>query len=183
MDDFIAVVNTAVAFLQHKKFQKALVVQGALDGTLAVLVDSYTRFDSHPSIPPIGSPSPSDQDDAKALSQLRENTNRQQQQQQHQHQQRHLHFLPHLFDLPSVKSYSAADHIAEKDNNRRKCDQKPTPQIAQLAAQRIILVLAMLVEMEREPARGARSVFLLAGAGDYRRCVKQDLAGEGDQNE
>ncbi|KAH6707768.1 armadillo-type protein [Leptodontidium sp. MPI-SDFR-AT-0119] len=75
MDDFIAVVNTALAFLQHEKFQKALVAQGALDGALAVLVDSYTRFDSHPSIPTIGSASPSDQDDAKALSQMRSNFN------------------------------------------------------------------------------------------------------------
>ena len=75
MDDFIAVVNTAVAFLQHEKFQKALVTQGALDGTLAVLVDSYTRFDSHPSIPTIGSASPTDQHDAKALSQMRSNFN------------------------------------------------------------------------------------------------------------
>ncbi|KAK0122658.1 hypothetical protein ONS96_009696 [Cadophora gregata f. sp. sojae] len=75
MDDFIGVVNTAVAFLQHEKFQKALVTQGALDGTLAVLVDSYTRFDSHPSIPTIGSASPSDQDDAKALSQMRSSFN------------------------------------------------------------------------------------------------------------
>jgi hypothetical protein len=71
MDDFITVVNTAAKYLQHVKFQKALVEQGALDTTLAVLVDSYTRFDSHPSI---GS-SPTDQDDAKLLSQMRSSLN------------------------------------------------------------------------------------------------------------
>ena len=71
MDDFIALVNTAVAYLQHAKFQKALVEQGGLDTTLAVLVDSYTRFDSHPSI----GASPTDQDDAKLLSQMRSNLN------------------------------------------------------------------------------------------------------------
>jgi hypothetical protein len=71
MDDFIALANTAVAYLQHEKFQKALIVQGAVDTTLAVLVDSYTRFDSHPSI---GSSEP-DEDDAKALSQMRSNLN------------------------------------------------------------------------------------------------------------
>ena len=76
MDDFIALVNTAVAYLQHIKFQRALIAQGALDSTLAVLVDSYTRFDSHPSIgsPSIASSSP-DQDDAKLLSEMRSNLN------------------------------------------------------------------------------------------------------------
>lgn len=69
MDDFIALTNTAVAYLQHEKFQKALIACGAVDTTLTVLVDSYTRFDSHPSI---GEP---DQDDAKALSQMRSNLN------------------------------------------------------------------------------------------------------------
>jgi hypothetical protein len=69
MDDFIALVNTAVTYLQHERFQKALLAQGAMDGTLAVLVDSYTRFDSHPSI---GS---SDHEEAKALQQMRSNFN------------------------------------------------------------------------------------------------------------
>ncbi len=69
MDDFISLTNTAVAYLQHEKFQKALIAQGAVDTTLTVLVDSYTRFDSHPSI---GEP---DQDDAKALSHMRSNLN------------------------------------------------------------------------------------------------------------
>lgn len=76
MDDFIALVNTAVTYLQHVKFQQALIAQGALDSTLAVLVDSYTRFDSHPSIgtPSVASSSP-DQDDAKLLSEMRSNLN------------------------------------------------------------------------------------------------------------
>jgi hypothetical protein len=76
MDDFIALVNTAVAYLQHVKFQQALIAHGALDSTLAVLVDSYTRFDSHPSIgsPSTASSSP-DQHDAKLLSEMRSNLN------------------------------------------------------------------------------------------------------------
>jgi hypothetical protein len=76
MDDFIALVNTAVAYLQHVKFQRALIAQGALDSTLAVLVDSYTRFDSHPSLPsPSTASSSPDQDDAKILSEMRSNLN------------------------------------------------------------------------------------------------------------
>lgn len=71
MDDFVNLINTAVAYLQHEKFQKALIAYGGLDTTLVVLVDSYTRFDSHPTI---GS-SPPDQDDAKVLSQMRTNLN------------------------------------------------------------------------------------------------------------
>ncbi|ESZ97480.1 hypothetical protein SBOR_2169 [Sclerotinia borealis F-4128] len=72
MEDYIALVNTAVAYLGHEKFQKTL-VKGpqALDTALAVLVDSYTRFDSHPSI----GPSTTHEDDAKVLSQMRINLN------------------------------------------------------------------------------------------------------------
>ncbi|KAJ8069954.1 hypothetical protein OCU04_000360 [Sclerotinia nivalis] len=72
MEDYIALVNTAVAYLGHEKFQKTLVkTPQALDTALAVLVDSYTRFDSHPSI---GS-STTHEDDGKALSQMRINLN------------------------------------------------------------------------------------------------------------
>jgi len=71
MDDYVALVNTAVAYMQNEKFQKALIAQGGLDTTLSVLVDSYTRFDSAPSI---GGPSP-DQDEAKILSQMRSSLN------------------------------------------------------------------------------------------------------------
>ncbi|KAM0141547.1 hypothetical protein ACHAO1_001735 [Botrytis cinerea] len=72
MDDYIALVNTAVAYLGHEKFQKTLVkTPQALDTALAVLVNSYTRFDSHPSI----GPSTPHEDDAKLLSQMRINLN------------------------------------------------------------------------------------------------------------
>ncbi|APA06669.1 hypothetical protein sscle_02g014390 [Sclerotinia sclerotiorum 1980 UF-70] len=72
MEDYIALVNTAVAYLGHEKFQKILVkTPQALDTALAILVDSYTRFDSHPSI---GS-STTHEDDGKALSQMRINLN------------------------------------------------------------------------------------------------------------
>lgn len=72
MEDYIALVNTAVAYLGHEKFQKILVqTPQGLETALAVLVDSYTRFDSHPSI---GSPTPHG-DDAKLLSQMRINLN------------------------------------------------------------------------------------------------------------
>ncbi|KAA8576864.1 hypothetical protein EYC84_006908 [Monilinia fructicola] len=72
MEDYIALVNTAVAYLGHEKFQKILVqTPQGLETALAVLVDSYTRFDSHPSI---GSPTPHE-DDAKLLSQMRINLN------------------------------------------------------------------------------------------------------------
>ncbi|KAF7949618.1 uncharacterized protein EAE97_003127 [Botrytis byssoidea] len=72
MDDYIALVNTAVAYLGHEKFQRTLVkTPQALDTALAVLVDSYTRFDSHPSI----GPSTTHEDDAKLLSQMRINLN------------------------------------------------------------------------------------------------------------
>jgi hypothetical protein len=71
MEDFIALVDTAVLYLNHLKFQQALITQGALDTILAVLVDSYTRFDSHPSI----NPSTADEEDAKALAQMRSSLN------------------------------------------------------------------------------------------------------------
>ncbi|KAB8302306.1 hypothetical protein EYC80_005742 [Monilinia laxa] len=72
MEDYIALVNTAVAYLGHEKFQKILVqTPQGLDTALAVLVDSYTRFDSHPSI----DSSTPHEDDAKLLSQMRINLN------------------------------------------------------------------------------------------------------------
>ncbi|PBP17238.1 GTP binding protein, partial [Diplocarpon rosae] len=73
MDDFMALVNTAIAYLKYERYQKALISRGALDGTLAVLVDSYRRFDSHSSKPKLGAAKSSDQDGAKALSQMRTN--------------------------------------------------------------------------------------------------------------
>ncbi|KAI9640853.1 hypothetical protein NHQ30_010694 [Ciborinia camelliae] len=72
MEDYIALVNTAVAYLGHEKFQKTLVkTPQALDTALTVLVDSYARFDSHPSIGPSTTP----KDEAKVLSQMRINLN------------------------------------------------------------------------------------------------------------
>jgi hypothetical protein len=71
MEDFVSLINTALSYLQHERFQKALIQAGRLDQTLAVLVDSYTRFDSHPSI----GVDTEDQDDAKALSNMRSNFN------------------------------------------------------------------------------------------------------------
>lgn len=72
MEDYITLVNTAVAYLAHEKFQKALVVTPlALDTTLSVLVDSYARFDSHPSI----GPATASEDEAKLLSRMRINLN------------------------------------------------------------------------------------------------------------
>lgn len=67
MEDFLALVNTSITYMKHERFQKALVTLGGLDIALTVLIDSYTRFDSHPSI---GADIP-DEDDAKLLSQMR----------------------------------------------------------------------------------------------------------------
>ncbi|KAH8598786.1 armadillo-type protein [Bisporella sp. PMI_857] len=67
LEDFISTINTAVQYLQHEKFQKPLISQGALDLTLAVMVDSYTR-DAQASIL-------SDEDDAKKLTEMRSKLN------------------------------------------------------------------------------------------------------------
>ncbi|RDW66446.1 hypothetical protein BP6252_10081 [Coleophoma cylindrospora] len=71
MEDFVALVNSAVAYLKHEKFQKAFFVYGSLDIARSILVDSYTRFDSTPSF---GLSAP-DQDDAKILSEMRSGLN------------------------------------------------------------------------------------------------------------
>lgn len=71
MQDFVSLVTTAIAYLQHEKFQKALVVRGALDTTFTVLVDSYTRFNLRPTI----GASPPEEDEAKILSQMGSNLN------------------------------------------------------------------------------------------------------------
>jgi hypothetical protein len=72
MDDFIAYVNLAVAYLQHEKFQRGLITGEALDGCLAILVNSYTRFDSHPVTDGV---SAADEDDAEALQLMRSRLN------------------------------------------------------------------------------------------------------------
>ncbi|KAM3086807.1 hypothetical protein ACMFMG_000929 [Clarireedia jacksonii] len=72
MEDYIALVNAAAGYLGHERFQKALIKTPlALDTTLTILVDSYTRFDSHPSI----GPETTSEDDAKLLSRMRINLN------------------------------------------------------------------------------------------------------------
>ncbi|RFU33636.1 hypothetical protein B7463_g2692, partial [Scytalidium lignicola] len=70
MDDFISLVNTAIAYLRHPRFQKALIQYGGLEATLIVLVDSYTRFDD----PSTEAPA-LDQEEAKILSEMRSNLN------------------------------------------------------------------------------------------------------------
>jgi hypothetical protein len=71
MDDFISFVNTAVKYLQHERFQRALVTGGCLNEALTVLVNSYARFDAQPSL---NMESP-DEDDAKALYDMRTSLN------------------------------------------------------------------------------------------------------------
>jgi hypothetical protein len=72
MDDFIGVVNIAVAYLQDIKFQRGLIANGDLDLSLTVLVNSYTRFDSHPLL---GGSESQGEDEAKALQQMRSSLN------------------------------------------------------------------------------------------------------------
>lgn len=72
LEDFLSLVNTAVCYLQHERFQKALIQNDGLETAMTVLVDSYTRFDSHT---PISLPSPGDLDEAKVLAQMRSNLN------------------------------------------------------------------------------------------------------------
>ncbi|EPE31627.1 ARM repeat-containing protein [Glarea lozoyensis ATCC 20868] len=70
-EDYLALVNTAIAYMKHEKFQKALITLGGLDTTLTVLIESYTRFDAQVTL---GSAQP-DEEDAKLLSQMRTNFN------------------------------------------------------------------------------------------------------------
>lgn len=72
MDDFIGCVNLAVAYLQHEKFQRGLITGEALDGCLTILVNSYTRFDSHPVT---DGGSTADEEDAEALQLMRSRLN------------------------------------------------------------------------------------------------------------
>lgn len=71
MEDYIALVNAAIAYLQHVKFQRAIISQGALIMTIGTLLHSYTRLDSQPSI---GEPLP-DEDDERTLQEMRSNLN------------------------------------------------------------------------------------------------------------
>lgn len=71
MEDYISLINAAIAYLQHVKFQQAIISHGALRVILGTLLHSYTRFDAQPSI---GETSP-DEEDAKALQQMRSSLN------------------------------------------------------------------------------------------------------------
>lgn len=71
MEDFISIGNTAVVYLQHEKFQKAVMAYGALNITLAMLLHSYTRFDSNP----LMDESQPGEDETKALQALRSSLN------------------------------------------------------------------------------------------------------------
>jgi hypothetical protein len=69
-EDYLLLVNTAIAYLQYDKFRKALIMLGGLDTTLTVFLESYTRFDQ----PSLDTSHP-EEDDAKLLSQMRTNLN------------------------------------------------------------------------------------------------------------
>ncbi|SZF01038.1 unnamed protein product [Blumeria hordei] len=46
LETYISLVNTALSYLQHKKFQIALLLQeGSLNTIITILVDSYSRFE------------------------------------------------------------------------------------------------------------------------------------------
>jgi len=74
VDDFITLTNTAVLYLQHTKFQQAVITQGALDTALAVLADSYSRFDSLMPISP-ASLEEDEEDVGKNLADMRSRLN------------------------------------------------------------------------------------------------------------
>ncbi|KAG9248402.1 armadillo-type protein [Calycina marina] len=70
VNDFIALTTTAVLYLQHERFQQAVIIQGALDTALTVLADSYRRFDFSMSLSP-SSGDEDDEDTAKNLTVMR----------------------------------------------------------------------------------------------------------------
>jgi len=74
VDDFITLTNTAVLYLQHIKFQQAIITHGALDTALSVFADSYGRFDSHMSISS-ASPDDDEEDVGKNLADMRNRLN------------------------------------------------------------------------------------------------------------
>ena len=71
MEDYISLTNAAVAYLQHAKFQQAIIKLGALKIIVGTLLHSYTRFDAQPSI----GESSADEGDAKALQEMRSSLN------------------------------------------------------------------------------------------------------------
>lgn len=77
LDDFLALIGSAILYLEHERFQKALVKHSSLDVILTLMMDSYTRFDeSSAAIAyPSGGRPPVDQDEARLLSQMRDTVN------------------------------------------------------------------------------------------------------------
>jgi hypothetical protein len=71
MEDYISLINAAIAYLQHVKFQQAIISLGALRVIVGTLLHSYTRFDAQPSI----GESPPDEEDAKTLQEMRSSLN------------------------------------------------------------------------------------------------------------
>jgi len=70
VNNFISLTNTAVLYLQHIKFQQAIIREGALDTALAVLSDSYSRFDHRMSVSPTSSEE-NEEDLSKDLTDMR----------------------------------------------------------------------------------------------------------------
>lgn len=71
LEDFLAVIEVAAAYLEHPRFQKALVKYSSLELVRNIMVDSYTRFDNSAPL----YPSPDDDDNGKLLSQMRSSLN------------------------------------------------------------------------------------------------------------
>lgn len=72
-DDFLALVSTSVAYLQHQRFQEALIKYSAMDSALKILLISYNRFEDTP-VESFGSGEPQDYD-IKQLSAMRTSMN------------------------------------------------------------------------------------------------------------
>jgi hypothetical protein len=68
LEDFVALIATAAAYLQIERLQKVMVHQAALEMPMRLLVDTYSRFDNE------GDES-ADPDDAKLIAQARINLN------------------------------------------------------------------------------------------------------------
>lgn len=72
LDDFLALVSSAISYLRHERFQQAVIKTSGVYSCYRIMVFSYTRFeDTSAHLDPM---SP-DQDDAKRLSAMRNNMN------------------------------------------------------------------------------------------------------------
>lgn len=45
LEDYLALTNSAIAYLRHERFQKAVINYSALQSCLRIMVFSYTRFE------------------------------------------------------------------------------------------------------------------------------------------